>query len=193
MQMGDRGIARRGVGRRRRRARGAAEPGLFDQLRQTNARMSREQVIFGMQTMNEIIADSLSVRRFSMMLFGAFAALALVLAAIGLYGVVSYLVGQRTHEIGVRLALGAQRGDVLRWVLGQGARLALLGVGIGLVAALGLARVMAQSSLLYGVRAVDPLTFAGVALLLTAVALVACYVPARRATRADPLAALRAE
>ena len=143
--------------------------------------------------MNDIIADSLSVRRFSMMLFGAFAALALVLAAIGLYGVVSYLVGQRTHEIGVRLALGAQRGDVLRWVIAQGARMALAGVGIGLVAALGLARVMAQSSLLFGVRAVDPLTFAGVALLLIAVALAACYVPARRATRADPLTALRAE
>ena len=173
--------------------RAAPAPGLFDELRRTNARMSREQAIFGLQTMNEIIAVSLSVRRFSMMLFAAFAALALVLAAIGLYGVVSYLVGQRTHEIGVRLALGAQRGDVLRWVIAQGARMALAGVGIGIVAALGLARVMARSSLLFGVRAVDPLTFAVVALLLTAVALAACYVPARRATRADPLTALRAE
>ena len=192
MQMGDRAVAGEasGVGVVLRAAPG---PGLFDQLRQTNARMSREQVVFGLQTMNETIADSLSVRRFSMMLFGGFAALALVLAAIGLYGVVSYLVGQRTHEIGVRLALGAQRGDVVRWVLGQGARMAFAGVGIGLVAALGLARVMAQSSLLFGVRAVDPLTFGGVALLLIVVALAACYVPARRATRADPLTALRAE
>lgn len=155
--------------------------------------MNGEQLMFGVQTMEEIIAQSLAARRFSMILLGAFAALALILASVGIYGVVSYLVGLRTHEIGVRMALGARRLDVFRLVLGQGAEMALLGVGLGLVAAFGLTRLLARFSLLFGVSATDPLTFAGVSILLIAVALAACYWPARRATRVDPMVALRCE
>jgi putative ABC transport system permease protein len=143
--------------------------------------------------MNEIIAQSLAAKRFAMMMLGAFAALALVLASIGLYGVIAYLVGQRTHEIGIRIALGAQRGDVMRWVLGQGARMALVGVAIGLVASAGLTQLLAKQSLLFGVSARDPLTFAGVAGVLMLVALLACWIPARRAMRVDPIIALRYE
>jgi ABC-type antimicrobial peptide transport system permease subunit len=143
--------------------------------------------------MDAIIADYLAGRRFSMMLLGVFAGLALVLASIGIYGVVSYIVGQRTHEIGVRMALGAQRADVLRLVLGQGAIMAAAGVGVGLAAAMFLTRLLAKAQLLFSVSARDPLTLAGVSLLLTAVALLACYVPARRAMKTDPVVALRYE
>jgi predicted permease len=168
-----------------------AAPGMIASIRETSRQMNSEQVVYGEQTMEEIISDSISDRNFSMVLLGTFAALALVLSSIGIYGVISYVVGQRTHEFGIRIALGAQRSDVLRLVLGGGAQLALAGVAIGIVAALGLTRLM--SNLLYGVSATDPLTFAIVALTLSLVALAACYIPARRAMKVDPLVALRYE
>jgi predicted permease len=149
------------------------------------------EVVYNVQSMDEVVSNSFAARRLSMILLGVFAALALVLACVGVYGVISYLVGQRTHEIGVRLALGAQRGDVLRLVIGHGARMALIGVAIGIGAALGLTRLMANQ--LFGVSAHDPLTFAGVAMLLIIVAVAACYIPARRALRVDPIIALRCE
>jgi len=153
--------------------------------------MSGEQVMYSLQTMEEVIAETLAERRVSMIVLGAFAALALGLACMGIYGVISYLVGQRTHEIGIRMALGAKQSDVQRMVLGEGVRMVTLGVVIGLLAAAGLTRLMAN--LLFGVSATDPLTFAGVGIILTIVALAACYVPARRAMRVDPIVALRYE
>ncbi|MGB7284257.1 MAG: ABC transporter permease [Candidatus Acidiferrum sp.] len=146
-------------------------------------------VLYEPETMDSLIARSLASHRFAMILLAVFAALALVLASIGIYGVISYIAGQRAHEIGIRMALGAQRSHVLKIVLGQGARLALLGVVIGLAAAAGLTRLM--TTILYGVSATDPLTFSAVAIVLTLVALVACYIPARRAMRVDPVVALR--
>jgi len=153
--------------------------------------MSGEQVMYSVQTMEEVIAETLATRRVSMVVLGAFAALALGLACMGIYGVISYLVGQRTHEIGIRMALGAKQRDVLRMVLGEGVRMVTLGVVIGLLAAAGLTRLMAN--LLFGVSATDPLTFAGVGIILAIVALAACYVPARRAMKVDPIVALRYE
>jgi len=164
---------------------------LTSAIRAAVGRVSTKQVVYEVQTMNEVIADSLAARRFSMVLLGIFAGLALVLSSIGIYGVISYIVGQRTHEIGIRLALGAQQSDVMSMVIGQGAKMALTGVAIGLVAAFGLTRQM--DKMLYGVNATDPLTFAGVAVVLVSVALLACYIPARRAMRVDPLVALRYE
>jgi predicted permease len=149
------------------------------------------EVIYNVQTMEEVVSNSFAARRLSMILLGVFAALALVLACVGIYGVISYLVGLRTHEIGVRVAMGAQRGDVLRLVVGHGARMALIGVVMGIGTALGLTRLMANQ--LFGVSAHDPLTFAGVAMLLIIVAVAACYIPARRAMRVDPMIALRHE
>jgi ABC-type antimicrobial peptide transport system permease subunit len=148
-------------------------------------------VLYEFKPMTEVVSDSIAARRFTMILLGVFAALALVLSAVGMFGVISYVTGQRTQEIGIRMALGAQRSDVLRLVLGHGMRVALLGVAIGMAAALGLTRLMASQ--LYGVSAKDPLTFVGVAALLTLVALAACYIPARRAMRVDPIVALRYE
>jgi putative ABC transport system permease protein len=138
-----------------------------------------------------VVATSLAARRLSMMLLGIFASLALALACVGIYGVISCVVGDRTREIGVRMALGARRGDVLRLILGQGAKMALAGVAAGAVSALGLTRLM--SSQLYGVTAHDPFTFAGVSGLLLIVAVAACWMPAWRAMRIDPLVALRCE
>jgi putative ABC transport system permease protein len=141
--------------------------------------------------MDEVVANSFAARRFSMILLGTFAALALVLSCVGIYGVISYLVAQRSHEIGLRMALGAPRRDVLRLVLGHGGKLALAGIICGLLASFGLTHLM--KTFLYGVRATDPLTFTGVAILLMFVALMACYLPARRAMRVDPMVALRHE
>ncbi|MDE3108466.1 MAG: ABC transporter permease, partial [Acidobacteriota bacterium] len=148
-------------------------------------------VVYEVRTLKSIISRSLAARRFSMILLAIFAALALVLSCIGIYGVISYLVGQRTHEIGVRIALGAQPASVLRLILGQAARMALVGIAVGLAGSLALTRLI--SKMLFGVSAYDPLTFAAVASLLVVVALAACYVPARRAMRVDPMIALRYE
>jgi predicted permease len=163
----------------------------LDAIRQAIRGWNGEAVIYGVETADEIISRSLSARRFAMILLAVFAVLALVLSSIGIYGVISYIAGQRTHEIGIRIALGAQRSDILKIVLGQGARLAVMGVAIGLAAAAGLTRLM--TTILYGVSATDPVTFASVAIVLTIVALAACYIPARRAMRTDPMVALRYE
>ena len=139
--------------------------------------------------MEEIVSDSVARQRFSMLLLGVFAGLALVLAAVGIYGVMSYSVAQQTREIGIRMALGAQRSDVLKMTVGQGLRLVLTGVAIGLAAAFVLTRVMA--TLLFGVSPTDPLTFVSISIVLIGVAVLASYIPALRATRVDPMFALR--
>jgi putative ABC transport system permease protein len=164
---------------------------LMPAIRAAVAAVDKDQPVFGVETMKQLVADSLSTRRATFVLLGLFSALALVLAGIGIYGVMAYSVAQRTYEIGIRIAVGAQHKDVLRLVLGEGARLAVWGLGLGLVAALGLTSLL--SSLLFEVRASDPLTYAGVSGVLTLVAVVACYVPARRAMRVDPMVALRYE
>jgi putative ABC transport system permease protein len=170
---------------------GQGATALYDAIRRAVQSQHGQNVVFGMRTMNYVVADSLGRQRFSMILLNAFAMVALLLASIGLYGVISYLVSRRTREFGVRLALGAKRADLLWLILGQGMKMALGGVALGLLAALGVTRLM--TGLLYGVSATDPATFAGIALLLVAVALAACFVPAWRATKVDPLVALRAE
>jgi predicted permease len=172
------------------RTEGAA-PAMWDAIRRVVQSQNSQNVIFGRQTMNEVMASTLAAQRFSMILLDAFAAAALLLASIGIYGVISYTVGQRTHELGIRLAVGAQRRDVLRLVLTHGMKMALGGIALGLLAALGLTRLLEE--MLYGVSATDPLTFTIIALLLAAVALAACFMPAWRATKVDPLLALRHE
>ena len=163
----------------------------FDSIRKVIQAHNKQNVISRPQTMNEVIAASLAQQRFMMILLDSFAVTALLLASLGLYGVISYLVGQRTHELGIRLALGAQRSDVLRLVLSHGMKMALAGTALGLVAALGLTRLL--SKMLYGVSATDPITFAVITMILIGVALLACFLPARRATKVDPLVALRYE
>jgi ABC-type antimicrobial peptide transport system permease subunit len=156
--------------------------------------MNHEQVVYNPQTLDSVIAGTIAGQRFSMILLAAFAGTALLLASIGMYGVISYLVAQHAREIGVRMALGADRRDVFRWVLTRGGRLAVVGASVGIVAALGLTQVMGSFSvLLYGVRAYDPWTMLGVIALLMLVALAACYLPARRAMRIDPMQVLRTE
>ncbi|HEV2382262.1 MAG TPA: ABC transporter permease [Terriglobia bacterium] len=187
------GLVSGGVGVAVRTSSPDGPEGMVEPLRRTLHQMNGEMVVYGFESVQNIISDSISDRRFSMILLGVFAALALLLASVGIYGVTSFLVGRRTQEIGIRVALGAQRRDVLWLVLGNGARMALIGVAMGLVAALGLTRILTKYSLLFGVSATDPLTLLAVALLLTIVALTACYIPARRALRVDPVVALRYE
>ncbi|HSE98916.1 MAG TPA: ABC transporter permease, partial [Blastocatellia bacterium] len=153
--------------------------------------IDKDQPVSNITSMENVLSESIARQRFSMLLLGIFATLALVLASVGIYGVMSYSVAQRTREIGIRMALGAQSRDVLKLVVGQGMRLAVAGVAAGLAVAFALTRLM--SSLLFGVSAVDPVTFGGVSLLLAVVAFVACYIPARRATRVDPITSLRYE
>jgi len=153
-----------------------------------------DQPVYSVRTMQQLVSESMSSQRFPMTLLGAFAGLALLLASVGIYGVISFSVAQRVNEIGIRMALGAEKRNIFRMVVGHGLRLALAGLAIGAAAALILARLLSSfSHLLYGVGASDPLTFATVSLGLTAVAVLACYLPARRATNVDPMAALRYE
>ena len=160
-------------------------------VRQAVREVDPEQPIANLGSMEQIVAGMLEESRFRTLLLGLFAALALCLSAIGIYGVIAYSVAQRSREIGIRMALGAQAGDILRMILGQGMKLTLAGVGLGVAGALAVTRVL--SSLLFGVSATDPLTFAVIAALLIVVALLACWIPARRATKVDPLVALHGE
>jgi predicted permease len=164
---------------------------IADEVREQVQSLDTTLPVYGAQTLDETVSASLSRRRFSMELVGLFALTALLLAGLGIYGVISYVVSERTHEIGIRLALGAQRRNILHIVLRHGLGLAIAGAAVGLICALIVSHLMA--SLLYGVRPTDPLTFAGVALLFIGVAWVACYVPARRAMKVDPMVALRYE
>ena len=191
MQMPDRYIASAPSGAGMVVRSSGADASLIDAIRRASVQMSNQQVIYGMQTMDELITESLASQRFSMILLGVFALLALVLASVGIYGVMSYSVAQRTREIGIRMARGARRADVLQMTVGQGLKLVGAGMILGLGAAFLLTRVMA--TLLYGISATDPITFVSISLVLLAVATLASYVPALRATRVDPIVALRAQ
>ncbi|MGH8597342.1 MAG: FtsX-like permease family protein, partial [Gammaproteobacteria bacterium] len=172
--------------------RTAGDPAsLSDAVRQQVLAIDPDQPIYGVQTMGQIWTDSIAPDRLYLMLLGTFAAVALVLAGVGIYGVMAYSVTQRTHEIGIRMALGARQSDVLGLVVGQGMKLAVAGLAIGLGGAWFATRAMA--SLLFGVSATDPVTFVVISVLLAGVALGACFVPARRATKVDPMIALRYE
>jgi putative ABC transport system permease protein len=164
---------------------------LTQALREQVRAVDPDLPVFGERTMDDVVAASLAQRRFALQVVGGFGVLALLLAGVGVYGVVAYSVSRRTREIGIRLALGASSGAILRWVFGQGMRLTLLGTAAGLVGAFLLTRLL--RGLLFGVEATDPVTYAGLAILLAAVALLACYIPARRATKVDPMVALRHE
>lgn len=164
---------------------------LAGSVREVIKQLDKEQYVPTIQPMTKLVAESISRRRFNTLLTGLFALVALLLASVGIFGVLNYTVAQRTQEIGVRVALGAQTHDVLRLILGQGVRLIMFGVALGLVASFALTRVLA--GMLFGVTPTDPLTFVTVSVLLGSVALLACYIPARRATKVDPLVALRYE
>jgi predicted permease len=173
-------------------ARTIAEPiALAGAARAEVQAIDKNQPVYNLRTVEQIRSESVASRRLTMLLLAIFAAVALLLAVVGIYGVIAYAVTQRTHEIGIRMALGAQAGDVLKLILGQGLTLALLGVAIGLAAAMALTRLMAD--LLFEVQATDPLTFISITLLLTSVALLACYIPARRAMKVNPIVALHYE
>jgi len=173
-------------------ARTSVEPmSLAQAARDAVWKVDKDQPVWKVRSEEFLLTRNVADKRFLMLLMGIFAALALTITAIGLYGVVSYTVGQRTQEIGIRMALGARTRDILAMILRQGMRMVLIGLVVGLAAAFALTRLMA--SLLYGTSASDPLAFAAIALLLAGVALVACFVPARRATRVDPMVALRYE
>jgi putative ABC transport system permease protein len=173
------------------RSNGASVASMTTALRGAIAALDKDQTIWQTRTLDQLVAQAVAGRRFNMVLLGLFAALALVLAALGIYGVMAYSVTRRTHEIGVRIALGAQVSDVLRLVIGQGMTLAGIGVLLGLAGAFAVTRAI--RSLLYNVSATDPITFFGLALLLAGIAFVACYIPARRAAKVDPMVALRYE
>ena len=172
-------------------ADGVDPESVFPSIRRALTQLDSQMVVDDMQSMQQVVADSIAQQRFAMLLFSIFAAGALLLASLGIYGVLSYIVGQRTREVGIRMALGAQKGDVMRAVLRDGAGMTLPGIGIGLVVALGMSRLM--SAMLFGVTPTDIVTFASVPLVLCLVAIMACYLPARRAARLDPMQALRAD
>ena len=173
------------------RSSGTNPESLAATVREAIRQIDKDQYVAAIQPMTQLVADSVARRRFNTLLTGLFAVVALLLASIGIFGVMNYTVAQRTQEIGLRVALGAQTRDVLRLVLGQGMQLILFGLAVGLATSLALTRVLA--GMLYGVTPTDPQTFAAVSLLLAGVALLACYIPARRATKVDPLVALRCE
>jgi predicted permease len=174
------------------RVREGMEPeSVFPAIRRALIQYDSQMVVDNLESMQQIVAESIGRQRFAMMLFSAFAVGALLLASLGIYGVLSYIVGQRTREVGIRMALGAQQGDVMRAVLRDGAGMTLPGIGIGLLVAFGLSRLM--SAMLYGVTPTDVVTFASVPLVLCLVAMLACLLPARRAAKLDPMKALRAD
>jgi putative ABC transport system permease protein len=160
-------------------------------VREAVLAFDKEQPLNYIRTMSEIVSDTYGSIRFPMTLVWIFAAFAMLLSAVGIFGVMSYAVSRRTQEMAIRMALGARRRDVLRLVLREGLNVTIFGVAVGLPSALALSRVMA--GYVYGIKATDPLTFAAAALLLIGISLLACYVPARRATRVDPIMALRYE
>jgi ABC-type antimicrobial peptide transport system permease subunit len=172
--------------------RAAADPGpLTEQVRGAIHSLDPDLAVADIKLMDQIAGASFSTPRFALFLVLLFAGLAVTLAGIGIYGVISYSVSQRTHEFGLRMALGARPGDVIRQVMAQGVKLAFVGIAIGIIGALAMGRVLV--SLLYGVSATDPPTFAAVGLAAMAIAAAACYIPARRAIAADPMTALRSE
>ena len=164
---------------------------LIGAARQQVASIDPNQPIYNIRTMDEIRGESVAPQRLNLTLLSIFAGIALVLAIVGIYGVMSYSVTQRTHEIGIRMAIGAQPRDVFRMVIGHGMTLTTVGIALGLVGAFALTRLMA--TMLFGVKPTDPATFASIAVMLTGVALVACYIPGRRATKVDPVVSLRYE